>query len=270
MVKLGVIVRLSTFVGVVAVLSPWAASTARAASVSFVTPPNSNFGAGAPVSAKATFDIDSVSHQITIKLLDLQFNPSGVAQLISGLAFALSTGDPTSATLHSSTAESFSINNQGIPTAPAAVSPTEWAVSNILQTNRFVSIAVQSVFLCKICVGGAANGPDQLLIGGGGSGGIYTNAGGSIAGNNAHNPFLLATGADAASTPTFVLDTPGITSSTTITMVTFTFGTTFIAQDFWSQVPGTPQVPEPGPATLALTGLTLFGLASLLRRFRNR
>jgi hypothetical protein len=141
-------------------------------------------------------------------------------------------------------------------------------VSTISQTNQFVGIAVQSVFLCKICVGGAANGPDQLLIGGGGSGGIYTNAGGSIAGNGPHNPFLLATGADAASTPTFVLDTPGITSSTTITMVTFTFGTSFGALQ--SQVPGTPEVPEPGPATLALTGLTLIGLAGLLRRFRNR
>lgn len=269
MVKLGVTVRLRAFVGVVAVLSLWAASTASAATVSYVTPPNSNFGANEPVNAKATFDINSATHQITVKLLDLQFNPRDAAQLISGVAFTLSTGDPSSTKLHSSTAESFSIDRYGNPTAPTVISPTEWTASNVSLTNKFVGISVASVFLCKICVAGAVNGKDQLLIGGPGSSEKYGNADSTIAGNFYRNPFLLATGDDAASTPTFVLDTPGITSSTIITQVTFTFGTTFSALSSSSQIAGVAAVPEPEPVALALSGLTLIGLASLLRRSKG-
>ena len=86
------------------------------------------------------------------------------------------------------------------------------------------------------------------------SGGTYSNANSSIAGNGPHNPFLEGV--------TFSLSVVGVTASTTITAATFSFGTTA-----GNTLAGTASVPEPSTWMLLLAGAAAtFGPAFLLRR----
>jgi MYXO-CTERM domain-containing protein len=129
----------------------------------------------------------------------------------------------------------------GTFTDAGTVSPTHWA----LQTSG-------AQLLLNDLTGGQ---PKQTLIGLPNSSGVYSNANGSIAGNGPHNPFLFGP-------ITFTLTVPGVTAASTITEVTFSFGTT-VGQD----VAGI--VPEPASATLIAVGLTaVAALAGLRRRSR--
>ena len=100
-------------------------------------------------------------------------------------------------------------------------------------------------------------GPAHLIIGPPG-GPTYSNADGSIAGNGPHNPFLNQSAS-------FTLTAPNVTSDTTITGVTFSFGTTEGA----NEIPGVPVagVPEPGSIVLFATATgTLAGYFGWRRR----
>ena len=79
---------------------------------------------------------------------------------------------------------------------------------------------------------------------------MYSNANGSIAGNGPHNRFLNQSAL-------FTFTSPDITSDTTITSATFSFGTT----EGQFLVPGVPStVPIPGALPLFATGLAGLGL----------
>jgi len=102
---------------------------------------------------------------------------------------------------------------------------------------------------------GSSTGPTHLIIPRPSLHG-YPNVNGSIAGNSEHNPFLFGL-------VDLVITGPGITSRTTITSATFSFGTT----------PGAtvkgyiPFVPEPSAALLLGLGtLGLMGLATASRK----
>jgi hypothetical protein len=84
---------------------------------------------------------------------------------------------------------------------------------------------------------------------------VYSNANGSIAGNDPHNPFLTGTA-------TFDLAVLGLTEASTITSAIFSFGTTE-----GNDVPGT-RVPEPstGPIFLISGVLAAIVTARLRRR----
>jgi hypothetical protein len=88
---------------------------------------------------------------------------------------------------------------------------------------------------------------------------VYTAANGSIAGNGPHNPFLNQTA-------TFSISLAGITASTLITGVTFSFGTTSGINV--TGVPSTSPVPLPGALPLFATALG--GLALLARRKKKK
>ncbi len=221
----------------------------------FATPPNLNFDKQ-PVNARATFDMDDATGQITISVLNLQVDPTSVSQLISGVAFTLSNleGGKLSGTLDRSTAALFYIGKNGEPTTPEFTTQTQWVVQPVA-AGRVLNINQSGLFLCKICTSGAANGPDQLIIGGPAANGEYVDANGGIAGNDSHNPFLLGSGDPYV--PAFVIDNiPGMTATTTVGSVTFTFGTTFGPY----QAPGVYMpadqyaTPEPGTVALALAG----------------
>jgi hypothetical protein len=88
---------------------------------------------------------------------------------------------------------------------------------------------------------------------------VYSNANGSIAGNNPHNPFINQTA-------TWTLNITGITANTIVTAATFSFGTT--AGNNVPGVPSVPSVPDGGTAGMLL-GAALAGLGMLRRYLKD-
>lgn len=194
----------------------------------FMTPPGSSTGGG-PVNAMVSFAAGAGT--LTVTLVDLQANPTSVAQLLSDLEFTVSLLGTTS--LSSSSANFVTVNSNG-STSSAGSGSTGWVLNSLGGSNYT---------LCDVgCVGAA--GPKHLIIGPG----PYTNANGSIAGNGPHNPFI-------DQTATFTISNSNITQNTTVSNIMFSFGTT--AGIFVNGDPGT--IPE--PATTGFVGLgTLLSL----------
>jgi hypothetical protein len=180
---------------------------------------------------------------IDVTLTDLQANPTSVGQLLSDLSFTLGGGGSLSgASLSSSAGQEITVNSDKTFTLGSTVS-TGWGFK-----TSGTTIATLDVL-------GTSTAPEHLIIGPPGPGSMYSNANGSIAGNKPHNPFLNGS-------VTFVITGAGITSSTTITSATFSFGTTP-----GMNVSGTPTVPEPSASLLLGLGiLGLMGLATASRR----
>jgi hypothetical protein len=196
---------------------------------------------GNPVAAEA--DITTGNGTVTIVLKNLESNPNTVAQNLSDFSATFGNNVGTT-TINSSSAQEITITGTGNNqfTLGSTVAPG-WTLSNP-QANQ--------IYLNDL---GSAVGPAHTLIGGPGSGPAYSNAGGSIAGNSAHNPFLNQTA-------TWVLNAPGVTSSTTLTDVTFSFGTTSGDGITLSSVP------EPGSMALMGIGVGSTGLVRMMRRRR--
>lgn len=214
------------------------AVTSHANTITFTTPTGSTIG-GSPVNASATFVTSA--NTLTVTLTDLLANPTDVGQLISDLFFTLSNGS-TAGTLTSSSGQELTVAGNGTFTTGATVS-TGWALS-------------PSGGSLLLNVLGTSVGPAHLIIGPPGSGGTYSNANGSIAGNGPHNPFLNQTA-------TFVITDGTITAATNVTAATFSFGTTA-----GSNVVGVPTT-TPEPTTLVSLGGALL-LLGALGRMRKR
>ena len=131
---------------------------------------------------------------VNITLTDLEVNPGDVAQLLSGLSFTLSNG-ATTGTLFSSTDTQVTVNSGGTHSV-GTTGAAGWGLNNNvaggLQLNALGFV-----------------GPAGLIIGNPGAGGTYSNANTSIAGNPAHNPFLLHS-------VQFIINISGVTSATTV------------------------------------------------------
>jgi hypothetical protein len=172
-------------------------------------------------------------------LNNLQANPTDVGQNLSDLFVTFSTNvGATTITTSSSQEVTVNNNNVGGFTLGGTVAPG-WSLSNP-QANQ--------ILLNDL---GSPIGPAHTLIGGPGPGPAYTNANGSIAGNGPHNPFLNQSA-------TWTISAAGITASTLVTGVTFSFGTTA-----GNNIVG---VPEPATVTLMGIGLGAMGLVRAVRR----
>jgi len=210
--------------------------SASAATFTFATASGATAG-GEAVSASATVTTNA-NGTVSVTLNDLLANPMDVGQLISDFDFTLSNG-ATSGTLTSSSGTTIFIGSGGT-TTPGTTGSTGWGV------NNNVNGGIQLDALGFV-------GPAGLIIGPG----PYTNANSSIAGNGPHNPFIL-------DTATFTLLVSGVTDTTSVTSATFSFGTTPGVNV--PGVPGNPPPPIPEPASIALFGTGMAGLAAMLRR----
>ena len=170
-----------------------------------------------------------------------------VIQNISGVYFQVSGYNGNAVSLSgSNSTQSTNVAANGTGTLAGAVNPTGWGAGH----------SGQVITVCVVCAFGVSSpaGPDQTIIGGDGVG-PYTNANGSIAGNDPHNPFLVGT-------VTFTLVVPGVTVDSTFSNVVIQFGTT-------ATPPQVQQVPE--PASMFLLGSGLVGAAAgFRRRFRKK
>jgi hypothetical protein len=212
--------------------------SASANTITVGTPSGSTL-AGFPVNSEAIFTTGPGSLSITLK--NLQSDPTSVIQNLSGLSFALTTGQ-TSGSLIGSSGMERSVANNGTFTDGATVS-TGWGLSSGFTLN----------------VLGTAIGPAHTLIGGPNNSNIYGSANGSIAGNGPHNPFL-------AGSITFNLSIAGVTADSSLTDVIFRFGTTA-----GNDVPGTPRTPPTVPdagSTMMLLGMACASVEGLRRKLQ--
>jgi hypothetical protein len=142
-------------------------------------------------------------------LTDSQRDPLADSQLLSSLAFTLSTGQ-TTGTLQYSLAKSV-VNvdgSGGTVTTLSTFQPTGWALAQNFNGG---------FELCVLCTALGAIGPSHLLIGPPGVSGTYDAANGSIAGSKPHNPFT-------AGYANFQISIPGLLPSSAITNAVFGFG----------------------------------------------
>ena len=208
---------------------------AYAATVTFVTPPGAT--TSGPVDASATFITSA--NQISVSLSNFQPNITDVAQALSDLSFVYSGSNLSGQLLSSSSGQEITVAGDGTFTTGDTVS-TGWALSSPASNTLLLNVL------------GTPIGPAHLIIGPPGGGGTYSAANGSIAGNGPHNPFLNQSAL-------FTFTSPDITSDTTITSATFSFGTTAGVN-----VPGV--VPIPGALPLFATGLAGLGLLGWRRK----
>jgi hypothetical protein len=219
-------------------LSLLTVSPAVSSTITYVTPTGATTSGG-PVDASATFTTGTNS--ISVSLSNLQANITDVAQALSDLFFTYSGSNLSGQTLTSSSGQEITVASNGTFSLGPTVS-SGWALSSPTSNTLLLNDL------------GAA-GPTHLILGPPGSGGTYSNANGSIAGNGPHNPFLNQTAM-------FVISLMGITPSTTITSATFSFGTTA-----GINVAGVPSaVPLPGALSLFATGLGGLGLLGWRRK----
>jgi len=216
-------------------------SPAHAGAITYVTPSGATSG-GQAVDAEAVFTTGTNS--LTITLTNLEANPTSVAQNLSDLNFTLSNGTNAGFSLSSSSGQEVTVAGSGTPSLGSTVS-TGWELSTSGTTQGTLDVL------------GAPIGPAHTIIGPPGTGGTYSNAGGSIAGNGPHNPFLNQTA-------TFTITGTGITADTTISAMSFSFGTTA-----GNDVTGQVSVPEPSSLVLGLLGLGLVGAIGYRRKGRR-
>ncbi len=218
---------------------------------------------GAPVNVSAQFIFDSTAQTVSITLLNLLANPPGITSVLGSVRFTLANAGATpTGTVQSSNFSTFGIDASGNPYTDN-VSTNYWSISNI---------GGSTMALCTVC---AAGGNHDLVIGGPDSSGVYAGAGGSIAGNKAHNPFILGSNTSYASpsvlagldsAPKWVIKMPTITASTTVTSVIFGFGT---GTNYGTGSLAMYGTPEPGPFYSIAGGLMLILAGAWKRRDRS-
>jgi hypothetical protein len=247
---------------------------APAGVITYTTPTGSTQG-GLPVNVSATFTTGTNSLQIVVN--NLGANPAGVIQNLSDLDFVISSGQTSVGSgggIASSSGTSRSVGKAGKgsnnPFTDSGSVATGWGLTQSFTLPFGLGTGFS---LCVICpsggtvVSGPTVNPENTIIGPAAASGFYTNASGSIAGNDPHNPFLFGP-------VTFNLTIAGLTSASSISGVVFSFGTTAAGSDTQGCVQGacgsTTTTSVPVPPSVMLLGLGTIVGAVIVVRARRR
>ena len=221
---------------------------ASANTITWTTPAGST-SAGGLVDASAT--VVTSTGSVTVTLNDLLGNPHNVGQLLSDFFFTLSS-TPTTA-LSTTTTPTEPLNLIDIASNGSVTSnPGSFATWGLTSSGAIVHLD------------SLTGGGTQTIIGPSGPGGVYTNANSSITGNSGHNPFINGTA-------TFTFLVGGVTTNTTVTAATFSFGTAagdnVLGTTCITNCGGTQQdIPEPLSMFLMGGGLLGVGIFGKFRR----
>jgi len=195
------------------------------------------------------------TNSLTVLLTDTVVNPGDVSYNLSGFKFDLA-GATGGALTGASSPNSRTVNQDKTYTdaaGPTTVADVGWVYSQS-----------SSIYKLDVLSGTGHAGPENTIIGAPGSGGTYSNANGSIKGNDPHNPFL-------AQSATFTFSfTGGVTANSlsSLSNVMFQFGTTDNQFQLGSCTAGciVTTVPEPETYAMVLSGLGLLGFVARRRR----
>lgn len=197
-----------------------------------------------------TAQFSTIGSNLQVQLWNNQADPNDPTQILYSVQFSIANVTGT-ASIASSSGNFITVANGGGFTSLGSAALTGWTATTTLPSITLTAW------------GGGQ--PSQGIIGGPNAGtGIYSAAGGAIAGNGPHNPFVAG-----SSTPaTFLLSgLSGLSSESVISSVQFGFSTT-PGIDIVTATPGRP-TPEPATWGLVLMGTGLVAIGRRVKGFRR-
>lgn len=203
----------------------------------------SGSGSDGALSAQADFSISNGQIIVTLTNTLSASTIVSVGQTISDVSFNLSNLAGTPGTALAS-------GQQGNVNSGATVTYASGSPGRFIGSGGG-SYTVSGDTVTLEAIGGSQ--PDELILPFIADGGTYASGNPGLV---AHNPYTIGPA-------TFTLALSGVTSTTTITGVTFSFGT---GPDTFLSTGSNPPPPVPEPASIALLGTGMAGLAAIMRR----
>ena len=237
----------------------FAVVSAHAATILFVTPPNSTISSGTiPVSAQVTFIMSA--NQVEIRIANLQQETIGtVAQTISAMDWTFGSSVPVLPVQIARSGTMINLNS-GSGNTPVAYSTITNGYASY-STDRWHSVRTSSQITGGLEITTLSGGnPDETIIGPPNANNLYQSNGGL----RGDNPFLQTVLGSYVSWTLQFDPSDHITATTEVTRVRMSWNTAFASSTELDLIPGTP---EPGVWVLCLSGL--LGIAAW-RRNRHR